>query len=512
MTVQFLPKRPWLREGSQVSCCPSCFAGRLHRRAFLGGLVLGGAMSAFTLPAQAAASDAVAKLSPRGNFVIRNAYVMTMEPAQSDLPNADVHVQNGQIADVGTSLAAQGAQAIDGKGFIVLPGLVDTHWHMWTTLLRNMAGGDKSHGYFASTGALSKFCTPQDMYYGALLAVAEALYAGITTAHDWCHNVMSPQHAEENIRALQESGIRARFSYGPARSKWLQVIDLPDLERLNRSWSKYANEGLLSLGLAWRGVQAPVPNAQGKLETRQLSPDFYRAEYDAARQMGIPISAHVNQGWNGTSAWDRGHIAALDKLGLLYDGLQVIHALTSTPQEMDALAAAGAKVTVSPLSEMRIGYGIPKIKEFLDHKVNLGLSIDTPTLTGSASMFEVMKVVQNIENGRGENEFNLPARRVLELATIEGARSLGLDARIGSLAKGKRADLIMINAHDINIGPFADAATMLVDSAQPSNVDTVIVDGRILKQNGKLTSINVEQLMREASAANRALRDRAKWT
>jgi cytosine/adenosine deaminase-related metal-dependent hydrolase len=126
-------------------------------------------------------------------------------------------------------------------------------------------------------------------------------------------------------------------------------------------------------------------------------------------------------------------------------------------------------------------------------------------------MFAIMKVIQNIENSRTENEFKLPARRVLELATIEGARSMGVDDRVGSLKPGKRADLILVNTRDVNLAVFSEPAHMLVEAAQPSNVDTVMVDGRILKRRGKLTAIDVEQTVSEASAALAAVRKRAGW-
>jgi cytosine/adenosine deaminase-related metal-dependent hydrolase len=160
---------------------------------------------------------------------------------------------------------------------------------------------------------------------------------------------------------------------------------------------------------------------------------------------------------------------------------------------------------------MRIGFGLPKVAEYLDHKVNLALSVDTTPLTGNADMFGIMKLVQNLENGRSESEFKLPARKVVELATIEGAKALGLADRTGSLRKGKRADVIMVGTREVNIGPFTEPAYMLVDSAQASNVDTVLIDGRILKRNGKLTAIDTGKLMDEASAATQAIKQRANW-
>ena len=479
----------------------------IRRRTFLGGVAALGAMRGFGIDAHAAVSPSVAGLPARGHVVIRNAYVMTMEPGQADLPVGDVHVDNGTIVDIGTQLAAPGAQVIDGRGFIVMPGLIDTHWHMWTTLLRNMSGDDRAHGYFPMTTAIGKVYTPRDMYYGTLLSSAEALHSGTTTVHDWCHNIMSHDHAVEDLRALQETGLRGRFSYGPARSTPLtQPIDVADLARLHGDWASLSNEGLLTLGLAWRGVQAALPNADGKMELRPLSPDMYRVEYEAARKLNLPISVHLN-----SNRFDNGHILALQKLGYVFNGLQVIHAINTTPEEMDILAAAGASVSISPASELRIGFGLTRIGDYLDHKVNLALSVDSTPLTGNADMFGIMKLAQNLENGRSENEFKLPARRVLELATIEGAKALGIADRTGSLKKGKRADIIMVGTRDINIGPFTEPAYMLVDSAQASNVDTVMVDGRILKRNGRLTAIDAGKLMEEASAASQGVRQRANW-
>src|ERR1700745_2407588 len=283
----------------------------MPRRTFLGGVAALGAMSGFRMPAHTAVWPSVGNLPARSNVVIRNAYVMTMEPGQPDLPNGDLHVDNGLIVDVGTGLAAPGAQVIDGRGFIVMPGLIDTHWHMWTTLLRNMSGDDRAHGYFPVTTALGTFSTPRDMYYGSLLSSAEALHSGTTTVHDWCHNVMSHEHAVEDLRAVQETGLRGRFSYGPARSTPLtQPINVADVARMHGDWTSLSNGGLLTLGLAWRGVQAAVPNAEGKMELRPLSPDMYRVEYEAARKLGLPVTVHLN-----SNRFDSGHILALQKLG-----------------------------------------------------------------------------------------------------------------------------------------------------------------------------------------------------
>ena len=468
----------------------------ITRRDFLGGVA---ALGAWSLAGCATPSGGGSgRLPVRGEFVIRDAYVMTMDAA-GDLPGADVYVRNGEIAAVGVGVAAPGAQALDGRGMIVLPGLVETHWHMWNTLLRSMAGDRKEHGYFPTARTLGEKYTANDNYQGTRLSAAEAIFSGVTTVHDWSHNIRGPEYADADLRALRESGIRARFSYGAAQGQSTDVpINTTDVERLHRNWKEYSNEGLLTLGLAWRGVSTSATGA--------ISAQAWRRDFDAARGLGIPISVHAAN--RRTTA---GAIEVFAREKVLGKDLQVIHAIWVSPAEIRALADAGTSVSLSPYTELRIGFGLPKTGEFLAAGIPVGLSVDTTTLSGNADMFAVMKAIQNVENVRAEDEFKLPARRVLELGTIEGARSLGLADRVGSLRPGKRADLILVNTRDVNLGVFTDPAHMLVEAAQPFNVDTVVVDGRILKRRGRLTAVDSEQVVSEASSALTALRKRAGW-
>ncbi len=478
---------------------------RVTRRDFLGGAAalgtlaaLGGGLNGCAGMGGSRAGGAAASLPAQGEYLIRGAYVMTMDPVLRDIRGANVHVRKGEIAGVGRDVDAPGASVIDGSGMIALPGLVETHWHMWNTLLRSMSGDKRELGYFPTALALGKAYRAEDMYQGTRLAAAEAIHSGITTVHDWCHNIRGPQYAEADLRALRESGIRARFSYGAAQGQPNdQPIDLADLERLAREWKNYSNDGLLTLGLAWRGVSTGA--------TGSVSAAAYTQDFNAARKLGLPISVHANNR-KGSDA-----IALLAREKFLGRDVQVIHATWVSPEEIRALAGSGASVSVSPYTEMRIGFGFPPTGEFLAANIPLGLSVDTTALSGNADMFAIMKAIQNIENGRSNDEFKLPARRVLELATIEGARTLGLDEHVGSIKPGKRADLILVDTRDVNLGVFTDPAHLIVEAAQPANVDLVIVDGRVLKRRGRLTTLDVAEVVAEASAANADLRTRAGW-
>jgi cytosine/adenosine deaminase-related metal-dependent hydrolase len=431
-------------------------------------------------------------MNERREYLIRNAHVLSMDAAVGDVAGGDVHVRNGAVAAVGRRLEAPGAEVIDGSGMLVLPGFVETHWHVWTALLRSLSGDRPEHGYFPTSRTVGAFYSAEDMYAAGRLAAAEAIHSGITFLHDWCHNVRSPDHAEGALRALRETGVRARFSYGsPTGASGDASIDLRDFARLHDRWSGYSNDGLLTLGLAWRGAASAAT----------------LRDYEAAKDRGLPISVHANN--FQTSA---GGIQQLANRGLLSPGMQVIHAVWCTPEEIRALARSRVSVSLSPYSELRIGFGFPIAADLVAAGVTVGLSVDTTTLSGNADMFAIMKAIQNIENGRARDEFKITARRVLELATIDGARSMGVGDLVGSLVPGKRADLIMVNTRAVNLGVVTEPAHLLVEAAQPANVDTVMIDGRIVKRGGRLTGIDEGDVIDAAARAYAALRQRSRWS
>jgi cytosine/adenosine deaminase-related metal-dependent hydrolase len=442
------------------------------------------------------------------DVIIRSGYVVTMDPALGDLPEGDVLVTGGRIAAVGAGLDAAGARELDARGMIVAPGLVDTHWHLWNTLLRSMSGGmpgeDRPAGYFSVSLGLGQAFTDQDNYQGTLLACAEAINSGITTVHDWSHNVRGPAHAEAELRALAEAGLRARYSYGySAGHPNDQAMDTGGLRALHRDWPAWngpgapGRAGLLTLGMACRGLGGSNP-------AMRVPPGVYQREMAAARDLGLPVTVHAS----GPPA-AAGQIAALAADGLLGPDLQVVHANSATPAEIAQLAEAGCAVSLSPFSELLIGYGLPQTAALLAAGIPVGLSVDTTALTGNADMFAIMKLTQGLINATAHEEFACTARQALALGTIGGARSLGLDGVTGSLTPGKRADLILVDTGHPNLGVLTDPAGLLVSAAQPANVDTVLADGQILKRGGALVTLDSERISAQAREALARVRARA---
>jgi 5-methylthioadenosine/S-adenosylhomocysteine deaminase len=481
-------------------------ANKLDRRDFVKGLaglgVVGvagsSAIAQGTQPGLTGPrSTGTARRPPaRGELVVRRGYLLTMNNSLGEIPEGDVHVRNGEILAVGKNLKAPGATVLDGRNMIVMPGFVDTHWHMWTTYLRCMAGDKVEDGYFPVTTAYGQVMQPEDMYYGTRLAAAEAIYSGITTVNDDCHNVRTQEHAEHDIRALGEAGLRANWSYGSYRGVPPgELRNLASVERLHQNWAKYSNDGLITLGYSWGGLPIgnPVP---------ALAVDNAKKEIEAARRLGLRISMHLASR-EGTPA---GQVQA--QAQYLGKDMVLIHMLAATAEEMKLVAASGASISASPGSELRIGYGLTKACDFMDAGINVCVSVDTAPLTGNCHMFGILKLLRNAENAKALSEFKLSTRRALEMGTIDGARALGIEDKIGSLEPGKRADFIMIQTNVITMGVFTDPTRVVVEAAEPSNVDTVVIDGRILKRNGKFTALVPEQIVADAVLTRDTVRPR----
>ena len=471
----------------------------LCRRSFMRGAgALGAAVASglFSSPLMAQTGGGAARLPARGEFTIANAYVMTMDGALGDIADGSVHVKDGDIVAVGKDLKG-GGEKIDGTGMIVMPGLVETHWHMWNTLYRSFAGDKPEEGYFPTVARFGQQMTPDDIFQSTRLSAAEAINSGTTFVHSWCHNVRSKAHAEADIRALAELGIRARHSCGwPQGMPDTQSADQGPIESLAKDWKSWSNEGLIGLGVAWRGQFRAGP----------IKPEVYQPEFDNARKLGLPITVHVASARKAAN-----QIEPLYKAKLMGKDVQLIHTLSASPAELDMIKESGSSVSVSPGSELRIGYGYPLISEMLAKGIPLGISIDTSALTGSSNLFAVLKLARDSENARAESETKMSARKALELGTIGGAQSMGIDDKVGSLKPGKRADLIAINTNALNMAVVTDPAHLVLEATGPENVDTVVVDGRILKRAGKLAAVDTPKVIAEARAALAGVRERTKW-
>lgn len=452
----------------------------------------GGAAAAMGL------SDTAQPSSSEREFLIRGAHVLTMEPTIPDLVRGDLHVRDGVIVAVGEHLEAPGAQVIDGSDRIVMPGFVDTHWHLWNTFLRPLVRADeKVLGYFPSTLRLGPYCKPDDAYKSVRLSIAEAFVCGITTVHDWAHNVCSPQHADAELQALTDCGVRARFSYGAPQSLvGTSPMDIADVARVQKQWARH--DGMLSIGANIRAVGSG---------SRDATLDTTKFEIAALRRLGLPYTIHGGP---------KGQIATLASNGLLGSDLLMVHPQGMTAEERQAIADSKTMYSTSPLIEtsfsaVRSGY--IQFAELETLKVPLSLSVDSSAV-GNVDFFNMMRALVSSNWRRTDTDLKLQLnpKRVVELATIGGAHCLGLDNVTGSLKPGKRADLITIRTNDINMSPMGDPYYSIVYFGQPKNVDLVVANGRVVSRDGNLTTIDKSKSIREAVDAAEALAARAPKT
>jgi len=445
--------------------------------------------------AQGTAAPSGGALPARGDFVIRGAHVLTMDRDLGDLASGEVHVRNGEIVAVGVATNAPGAEVIDGKGMICLPGFVDTHWHHWTTLLRPvMQADDPKKTYFPVTFAFGVHYTPEDSYRAVRLGLAQAVAAGVTTTHNWAHNVRSPAHADAEVRAMRDGGLRGRFAYGPALGMPNdKPMDLADIARMKK---EIGNDPMLTLGICSRNVDGNTGGTRGAIDAAMA-----KKEWSAARELGLPITLHTS----GTGA-----VKLLNEAGLLGPDLQLVHPLNTEPADWEALAKHGVRYSVSPLGEAGRS-GEMQFPEIMQAGVKASISIDNVTAE-RCDCFACMRMMQTINRHRTGGKFKLTTKKLVQMATIEGAEDLGFADRIGSLTPGKRADLILVRTGEPHMGDIGDPYDALVQLAQPSDVDTVVVDGRILRRKGAFTALDYGKLLSDAAQSIAALKQKANWS
>jgi 5-methylthioadenosine/S-adenosylhomocysteine deaminase len=396
--------------------------------------------------------------------LIRGGTVITVDPAIGDLPQGDVLVEDGRIAAVAERIEAPDARVLDATAMLVLPGFVDTHRHTWQTAFRGL-GADWTFGEYRASvfGTLRPHYRPEDVYAGTLLGRLEALHSGITTLLDWCHCADTPEHGDAALDALREVPGRSVLGYSPAE---------PVAAELARMRGRIpVDDGLVTLALGLRGPQ-------------MTSMEATIADVAAARDLGLRASVHLHASSPGTT--QRRLVAAMRDRGLLDDRTTVIHGNGLDDDELAMMADLGVSVSISPDVELKMGFGWPETGRMLAAGIRPTLSVDD-CLSAGGDMFSTMRTALSVQRGLDTAQGRPPtlnARDLLEFATIDGARALGLGDRIGSITPGKQADLVLLRADDLTVFPVNHPAGAVVAAGHPGLVHTVLVAGQVVDRKG----------------------------
>jgi 5-methylthioadenosine/S-adenosylhomocysteine deaminase len=434
-------------------------------------------------------------------LLLRGGHVITVDPELGDLPKGDVLIDGDRIEAVAPQLDAD-AEVVDVSGQIVIPGFVDTHRHTWEAAIRGCAPNATLDDYFVEVlDTFAPLYRAEDVYASNLAGALECVNAGITTLVDWSHINNTPEHPDAAIKGLTEAGIRAQYAYGSANTSladyWFESkIAIPgdDVRRVRDTYFA-SDDGLLTMALATRGPGFCID-------------DVVRAEWGLARELGIPITVHVAM---GRLAGRFGMISQLSNLGLLGPDTTYIHCCYFSDEEWRLVADSGGTVSIAPQVEAQMGHGWPPINKSIEYGLKPSLSIDVVT-TAPGDMFTQIRCAFGCERARvnaiaWEADTEVPdtmltARQMLEMATINGAAVAGLAGRTGSLTPGKKADVVVIDARAINVAPVIDPVAAVTLCADVSNVDTVIIDGKVLKRGGKLVAdVDKARSLVQASSA-----------
>jgi 5-methylthioadenosine/S-adenosylhomocysteine deaminase len=430
-----------------------------------------------------------------GRILIKGGALVTMDRRIADLPAGDVLIENDRIAAIAPQLPVpDGAQVIAAADCIVLPGLINAHVHTWQSALRGIAADWTVAKYMAAMHrGLATLFRPEDLYIANLMGALNQIHCGSTTLADWCHNNPTPEHTDAAIDGLAESGIRAVFLHGSPKpnpkpgQKHFSEIPMPRAEIGRLRKGRFAGrDGLISFGLAILGPYYSIY-------------EVTRHDVELAREFDLLASMHVGGGVPIAA----GGFERLAKEGLIGGRFNVVHGNDLSADVIRTITDRGGMFTVTAEIELQMGYGDPLTGQLnaLNAPVSIGSDVE-PAARGD--LFTAMRVTLQHERNRrtleilaetGSRPEAIPVtcRQALEWATINGAKMLGLDHRIGSLAPGKQADIILLRSGDLNLFPVHDPVASAVMQAGVANVDTVLIAGRVVKRGGKLLYADIEQ-------------------
>ncbi|GAA2547614.1 amidohydrolase family protein [Pseudonocardia hydrocarbonoxydans] len=433
----------------------------------------------------------------RRPVVLRGGTVLTVDAGRTVLTGHDVLAVDGRIAAVGPGLEVPaGTEEIDAAGGVVMPGMIDTHRHMWQTAMRGYGADWTLTQYFVwyylEHGRTFR---PEDVHAGNVLAAWEALDAGVTTTVDWSHGLQTTDHAEAAVDALRSVPGRFVLAYGniqDAPANWTAAPEFRDFV------ARHSGGDMLGVQLAFDVTGDPA------------FPE--KPAFEVARELGLPVSTHAGV-WGATN--DDG-IRLMHDHGFMTPETVYVHAATLSADSYHRIAATGGSVSVSTESEQSAGQGYPPTWALRAHGIPVSLSMDT-SVWWSGDLFSAMRSTLGADRSREHLEAHaagetvthssLRADQVVEWATRGGATALGRESELGSVEVGKKADLVLIrNDHSPVSFPLLNPHGHVAFQAQRADVHTVLVDGRVVKRDGRLVGADLPAVRRSVEATVEHLR------
>ncbi len=413
-----------------------------------------------------------------------------MDSKQPIVERGFLAIKDKQIIAVGKRTRASSLikanKTISGVGKVAMPGLINCHTHIAMTLFRGAAEDQPLDMWLRKTiWPLEAKLKPMYVYDGTLLGCLEMIKSGTTCFADMYF------HEDMVAKAVEKAGLRAVVSEG--------IIEAGDTARGEKMLKDSVNIAKKFNGYADGRVSVRL----GPHALYSCSPNLLRRVREAALRLKVGVHMHLAESLDMAkslkSKYGLDEAELLEKIGFLNNlDMLVAHCIYLSEDEMHILARHGVKVAYNPVANMKLGMGAAKINHLLKLGVTVGLGTDGPASNNSLDMFETMKVAALFQKSSYHDPTVLPTETILRMATIDGARTLGLEKQIGSLEAGKRADIILIDFEKPHLTPRHNLYANIVYSARGSDVDTVIVDGNILMENRKVRTLKENDVMEKA--------------
>lgn len=421
--------------------------------------------------------------------LVKCGWLVTLDSKIGDFKDGELLFSGNRIEAVGRNLNATADEVIEAGDMIVMPGLVNAHMHTWETALRGIGAEWMTPDYLRHMHLnLATRYTPEDNYLGNLVGALAQIDGGVTTLVDWCHNITNLDMAERAVDGLIDSGIRAVFAHGTAKpptaeggTPFTQIPHPRDRIEALRKGRLSGDDNRVTLAMAILGPD------WGAWEV---------VEHDIrlARELGLVSSSHTRR--REDCVVPDGY-ARMAKAGLLGPDHNLVHGTSYTAPDLKIIVDSGASLTSTVLVELHHHVGDAQVAAFREAGGLPSIGIDVEPFC-SGQMFREMQAAllfargKEIRNNalRGNSAFKqmpVRSREALEWTTIGGARAFMMEDKIGTLTPGKKADIVMLRANDVNMAPVYDPIYSIVEIAGAGNVDTVIIDGIVRKKAGKLT-------------------------
>ncbi len=438
-------------------------------------------------------------------LLIKNGTVVTMN-AKREILNTDILVEGNRIKYISPFLEIQADEVIDATGKVVIPGLIQTHIHLTQTLFKGQADDLELLDWLEKRiWPLEGSHTAESNYISAKLGIGELIKGGTTAIID----METVKHTEAAMNALLETGFRAHIGkcmmdYGSrVPSSLMEDTDLStkESEKLLKEWHQKGN-GRIQYAFAPRFVVSCTEKLL--LKVRNM-----------AKEYGVMIHTHAseNRGEIAFVEKDRGmkNVMYLHKLGMTGEHLILAHCIWLDDEEMKILAATGTKVAHCPNSNLKLASGIAKIPEMLEMGVNVSLAADGAPCNNNLDMFAEMRSAALIQKARLLQPTSMPAHKVFEMATLGGAKAMGVEKELGSIEIGKKADMAIVDLGGLHNAPNSnvDIIAQLVYSASAQDVQTTIIDGLVVMHNRILRTLSENAVIQDANRLIKQQIDRA---